>query len=247
VVSLLLGILGSIIAWAICAEIDGWGPTFSRRLLWWAVRKLPEDQRSRYEEEWSAHLESMPTSLSRLVLCLGLCRAAVWRRIEVDGMKTVSVTAEALVLRSLDIALAGAAIIFQIPLLLLIAVLLYVADPGPIILLQKRVGKGGRRFYYYKFRTMRLDARERLRERLAASPEAAILWETERRVENDPRFSRIGAIIRHMALDELPALFNVVSGSMSFVGPRPLSERQCEIYDEYYRSYSATRPGISGL
>ncbi|MCL8485493.1 sugar transferase [Bradyrhizobium denitrificans] len=98
-----------------------------------------------------------------------------------------------------------------------------------------------------KFRTMVPDAAERLQALLASDPAAAAEWAATRKLQNDPRVTAIGAILRKSSLDELPQLFNVLRGEMSIVGPRPVTEEELERYSTSVGAYLSCRPGITGL
>lgn len=138
-------------------------------------------------------------------------------------------------------------IILAIPMFI-IALLIKLESRGPIIFSQKRVGKGGKKFRCYKFRTMYEDAEERLKKLLAEDEFARREWETYYKLKNDPRVTRIGKFLRKTSLDELPQLFNVLKGEMSLVGPRPVTEEELKIYyKDYARYYLNVLPGITGL
>ena len=110
-----------------------------------------------------------------------------------------------------------------------------------------RVGKGGHGFDCYKFRTMCVDAEQRLERMLAENPESRRQWETFQKLSSDPRITPIGRFLRKTSLDELPQLFNVLLGDMSLVGPRPISEAELVRYGESAKHYLICRPGITGL
>lgn len=149
--------------------------------------------------------------------------------------------------RALDVVLSLAGIIFLFPLLLVIAILVFAFDPGPIFFAQKRIGFGGKRFRCYKFRTMATDAEARLQELLRTDPAAREEWEKDHKLRNDPRIIGIGGFLRKSSLDELPQLFNVLKGDMSIVGPRPIVDAEVVRYGRYFQHYCTVRPGITGL
>jgi lipopolysaccharide/colanic/teichoic acid biosynthesis glycosyltransferase len=125
----------------------------------------------------------------------------------------------------------------------LIALAIRLDSPGPVIFRQVRVGKGGRLFTMYKFRTMRVGA-EQEQERLRALNEASgpIF-----KIRNDPRVTRVGRILRRLSLDELPQLVNVLKGEMSLVGPRPPVPSEVEAYKPWQRQRLSAIPGMTGL
>lgn len=131
------------------------------------------------------------------------------------------------------------------PLMLVLAVLVRATSPGPALFRQTRVGKGGTEFTCLKFRTMVVDAEARLAAlaHLNEMPADSPLF----KISNDPRLTRIGAVLRRYSLDELPQLFNVVGGSMALVGPRPPLPAEVARYTEEMRRRLAVKPGLTGL
>jgi len=156
--------------------------------------------------------------------------------------------------RGIDLLLAIVGIVLLAPLLLTIAMLLKM-ERGPIFFTQLRVGKDGRRFRCFKFRTMRPDAEAQLSNLLATDPAARAEWKRHQKLANDPRITRLGAFLRTTSLDELPQLFNVVIDNMSMVGPRPIIAPEISGYENdraYFESadfdyYKSCKPGITGL
>ena len=132
--------------------------------------------------------------------------------------------------RAMDIVLSAAALCVLWPVLLLIALAIVVDDPGPVFYRQVRVGRGGRPFRIFKFRTMVVDADKK---GLSIT------------VGRDSRITRVGALLRKTKLDELAQLLNVLCGQMSFVGPRPEVPRYVELYTPYQRQVLLVRPGIT--
>ena len=136
------------------------------------------------------------------------------------------------------------------PLVLLIAVplcLMVMMEGGAPVYRHLRVGRGGRSFYCYKFRTMMVDADARLKDLLDSNHLAREEWSERFKLRNDPRVTRLGHFLRRTSLDELPQLWNVLSGDMSFIGPRPVICDELEKYGDDVAAYLACRPGISGL
>ncbi len=129
------------------------------------------------------------------------------------------------------------------PLLGLLAALIYLEDRGPVLFTQERIGRDGRPFKLVKFRSMAIDAEERLAELMAANEGAGPLF----KMKEDPRVTRIGAIIRKFSLDELPQLLNVVRGEMSLVGPRPPLPREVAEYEHDTHRRLLVKPGMTGL
>ena len=133
------------------------------------------------------------------------------------------------------------------PILLFIAIWIYKDSPGPVIFKHIRIGKDGKPFPCYKFRSMCVDAKEKLEELLANDPAAREEWERDFKLKNDPRITKSGAFLRKTSLDELPQIFNVLKGEMSLVGPRPIIQEELERYGEYVGDYLMVKPGITGM
>ena len=133
------------------------------------------------------------------------------------------------------------------PILLFIAIWIYKDSPGPVIFKHIRIGKDGKPFPCYKFRSMCVDAKDKLAELLANDPAAREEWERDFKLKNDPRITKSGAFLRKTSLDELPQIFNVLKGEMSLVGPRPIIQEELERYGEYVGDYLMVKPGITGM
>jgi lipopolysaccharide/colanic/teichoic acid biosynthesis glycosyltransferase len=149
--------------------------------------------------------------------------------------------------RLFDIAVALAALLFTAPLLLGIALLVKLQDGGPVVFAHTRVGRNGATFRCLKFRTMRIDAEQALRDLLAADPQARAEWAADQKLRRDPRITRFGGFLRKSSLDELMQIFNVLRGEMSIVGPRPIVPAEIARYGRAYFDYCSVRPGITGL
>lgn len=149
--------------------------------------------------------------------------------------------------RALDIVIALAALVFFLPVFILIAVAIKLMDPGPVFFRHRRVGLGGKTFGCWKFRSMVVDAEARLAAILASDPEAAREWAETQKLTDDPRVTALGNFLRRSSLDELPQLFNVLMGEMSIVGPRPIVENEAARYGQHFALYCLVRPGITGL
>jgi Undecaprenyl-phosphate galactose phosphotransferase WbaP len=133
------------------------------------------------------------------------------------------------------------------PFLLVLAVLIEFDSPGPSLYTQLRLGRGGKHFQCWKFRTMHVDAERLLTEHLESNGELRKEWEQNHKLRNDPRITRIGRLLRATSLDELPQLWNVVRGEMSLVGPRPIVDAEVPRYGNVYKMYRKVTPGITGL
>ena len=133
------------------------------------------------------------------------------------------------------------------PILLFIAIWIYKDSPGPIIFKHMRIGKNGKQFPCYKFRSMCVDAKEKLEELLKNDPQARAEWEKDFKLKHDPRITKSGAFLRKTSLDELPQLFNVLKGEMSLVGPRPIIKAEMVRYGDNINDYLMVKPGITGM
>ncbi|MFC5505711.1 sugar transferase [Bosea massiliensis] len=143
---------------------------------------------------------------------------------------------------------AGLVLLFLLaPLMLLIIVLIRAGDGGPAFYRQTRIGRGGRAFRCWKFRTMACNSDEALRQILASDPTAAREWAENQKLTHDPRVTPVGVFLRRSSLDELPQLFNIVVGDMSFVGPRPIVAAERERYGEAFSHCFSVPPGLTGL
>jgi exopolysaccharide biosynthesis polyprenyl glycosylphosphotransferase len=160
------------------------------------------------------------------------------------GVREVSLTGFNLALkRVVDVVLCVASLALALPLMLLIALAIRLDTPGPVLFVQKRVGRGGRFFEILKFRSMVEGA----------DAEQEVLRKTEEvdgrrfKLKDDPRVTRVGRFLRRISLDELPQLYNVLRGEMSVVGPRPALPDEVAEYQEWHRKRLEVVPGITGL
>ncbi|HEX8855429.1 MAG TPA: sugar transferase [Thermoleophilaceae bacterium] len=167
---------------------------------------------------------------------------------DVEGITVLGINPPALarssrmLKRGMDLAISSTALVFALVPMAVIAVAVRLTSPGPALFAQERVGRNGRTFRLYKFRTMSLDAEERTEELRALSSDPD--WVL---VDDDPRITRVGRVLRRTSLDELPQLWNVIKGDMSLVGPRPLmSVDHAQVSEWGLRRLDLT-PGITGL
>jgi lipopolysaccharide/colanic/teichoic acid biosynthesis glycosyltransferase len=147
--------------------------------------------------------------------------------------------------RALDIALVLLGLPLALPLTGLLALALWLEGGQPFYR-QERIGRGGRRFSIIKLRTMVRDADQMLHGLLERDPALRREWMETQKLKNDPRITRVGALLRKTSLDELPQLWNVLKGEMSLVGPRPMLPEQMPLYGDP-DPYLALRPGITGV
>lgn len=149
--------------------------------------------------------------------------------------------------RAFDLVFSSLCLILGLPLFFLIGLFIFLTSPGPIIYSHERIGRGGKPFRCYKFRTMYVDADQRLNDILALHPELSQEWERSFKLRQDPRVTSIGLYLRKTSLDELPQFWNVLKGELSVVGPRPVVQQEIK---KYYgvKAYKilSIRPGLTG-
>ncbi len=144
--------------------------------------------------------------------------------------------------RLIDIIGASLGLILASPIMLIVAILIKLEDPkGPIFFSQVRNGAYPTTFKMYKFRSMYIDAEERLQELMHLNEQSGPAF----KIKDDPRITKVGKFIRKMSLDELPQLFNVLKGDMSLVGPRPAIPREVEQYTAYQKQRLFVKPGLT--
>ncbi|MGD1809681.1 sugar transferase [Dapis sp. BLCC M126] len=185
------------------------------------------------------------------ILPVGLSIPTQVPKIEmISGIPTIHLSPPAIVgfdywiKRSFDLVSSGLFLLLAAPLLCFIAVLIYLDSPGPIFYKQTRMGLRGRHFKVWKFRTMVANADQLIKE-LEAKNETkdGVLF----KMKEDPRITKVGKFLRRYSIDELPQLINVVKGSMSLVGPRPLPLRDVECFKPHHFARQNVLPGITGL
>ncbi|HXX53795.1 MAG TPA: exopolysaccharide biosynthesis polyprenyl glycosylphosphotransferase, partial [Thermodesulfovibrionales bacterium] len=152
-----------------------------------------------------------------------------------------------LIKRIFDALLSVAMMPLLLPLIGIIGVLIRCETPGPAIYAHDRIGKNGKTFRCYKFRTMQRDAEEKLQELLDKDEGIRSEWEKKWKLKEDPRITKIGRFLRKTSLDELPQVFNVIRGEMSLVGPRPYLPREQESVESQIQVICSIKPGITGL
>lgn len=144
--------------------------------------------------------------------------------------------------RTQDIFFSALALLVLWPFLLLVAVVIYIDDPhGSPIFTQTRIGRDGREFKLYKFRSMYVDAEDRLSGLMGQNEMDGPAF----KIKDDPRITRVGHIIRRCSIDELPQLLNIIKGDMSIVGPRPALPREVEQYNDYQKQRLYVTPGLT--
>lgn len=148
-----------------------------------------------------------------------------------------------LIKRVMDIAGGLVGMLITLIFFPFVAIAIKADSPGPVLFSQVRIGRNGRRFKIYKFRSMYMDAEERKKELEKQNEMQGLMF----KMENDPRITRVGKFIRKTSIDELPQFYNVLKGDMSLVGTRPPTEDEFEKYNQYYRRRISMTPGLTGL
>ena len=149
--------------------------------------------------------------------------------------------------RALDIGIIILFCPILLPVFLLLILLVACTSKGPVFYGHKRVGKNGKEFKCWKFRSMVINSQEMLEQILATDPVRTAEWEAERKFKDDPRVTKVGQFLRKTSLDELPQLVNVLIGEMSLVGPRPVTEPELEKYGKSRDYVLSVLPGLTGL
>lgn len=187
----------------------------------------------------STKLSSIPTLSSKIV--------DRQERVEIHCTDRLDRIGSQVSKRLLDLSLIFVFSPILIAILLSCMLLVRLGSPGPIFYCQQRIGRGGKRIWAWKFRTMVQDADKVLERHLAQDPVLRDEWNRNHKLKRDPRISRGGRMLRKTSLDELPQLWNVVVNDMSLVGPRPIVEKEIEKYGDTYEMYLRVQPGLTGL
>ncbi len=149
--------------------------------------------------------------------------------------------------RIVDIVLSLIGCVFLMPIIIIIKLITVISgDLNPIIFSQSRIGKKGKEFKFYKFRSMIPNADQALYELLEKNPERKKEYELNKKLENDPRITKLGKFIRKTSIDELPQLINILKGDMSLIGNRPYLPREKKDMEKYYDDIIKTKPGLTG-
>lgn len=149
--------------------------------------------------------------------------------------------------RIIDIVLIVLSLPISLPILGLLSLIVLLSTPGPIFYSHRRIGRNGDFFSMWKFRTMCENSAEVLEYYLARHPQARSEWARTHKLRFDPRVTRVGRFLRRYSLDELPQLWNVMTGRMTLVGPRPIVAAEVEKYGDGFRFYRRVKPGLTGL
>jgi lipopolysaccharide/colanic/teichoic acid biosynthesis glycosyltransferase len=220
-------------------EFTDWLPWLAARLIDAAAHTMPSAARLRYAEEWLAELDAVPGKLSKLALAIRIfvrapATAKAVRRVpsaRIPAMKAV-----------FDRTVAALLLVVVAPLLLAVWLAIQVGDRGPVLVRQTRIGQHGRVFTVWKFRTLVPDVVDPRSAPVTHNEDTGINFE----VSQKPRITTVGFWLRRWSLDELPQLFNVVLGDMSFVGPPPLPVDAGQSSAPAQRM-PENKPGLTGL
>jgi Undecaprenyl-phosphate galactose phosphotransferase WbaP len=221
------------------------------RRVFWAIVVPPEGPSTAITNIITEHLSTIP-HIHILSELTGL--PDHWsRHQQLDGLAGIHLQQNLMLplpritKRLMDIVLTIVGGIVLLPLLFYIAVAVKMSSRGPVLYANERIGRDGRRFRMWKFRSMFTNGDALLEYYLDAHPEFREEWETTQKLRWDPRITRIGRFIRKTSLDELPQLWNVLRGDMSLVGPRPILLEEETKYGDYYALYTMVSPGITGM
>lgn len=218
--------------------------------IFWAVVVPPDGNPAAVSTQIADHLYTIPR-VHVITELTGL--PDQWNSQRLDGLAGIQLQQNLMlpfprmIKRLMDIVGALVGGILLLPLLFYIAVAVKLSSRGPVLYANDRIGRGGRRFKMWKFRSMFTDGDAVLQDYLDANPECREEYETTQKLRTDPRITRIGRFIRKTSLDELPQLWNVLIGDMSIVGPRPILLNEEAKYGEYYGLYTMVSPGITGM
>lgn len=235
--ALLLGAAGLV--WT---EINEWLPWLAKKIMRKAVLILSEELRERYSEEWAAVLDDVPGKILPFVTACGFWWTASRRRILTAVMRRSNDA----VFRVNDLGSAVAFFFFFGWLYACVAACVKLSSGGPAVYAIPSIGKDGRVFRLYRFRTMVNDSDAVLARHLRENEGARREWALHQRLENDPRFTRVGAFLRRYSLDELPIFINLLKGDVALVGPSLCTPRSIVHYGDDFEQYLSVPPGITG-
>lgn len=162
------------------------------------------------------------------------------------GSQPVNKSYETSIIRLFDILISVSALVVTFPVVFMLSIILFFLNGTPIIFEQKRLGKNGKKFKIFKFRTMRSDATDILKE----DPDLFKKYvknDYKIPANEDPRLVKLGSFLRKTSIDEIPQFFNVLKGDMSIVGPRPIVPEEIERYKGFEKLFLSVKPGITGL
>ncbi|TBA86287.1 sugar transferase [Rhizobium ruizarguesonis] len=218
VIIIVCGVLGSAFSKILADEFKAWRPNIVRRMIGIAASLLSDADRDRYHEEWSAYVEDVPGDLGKLFSASGF----VWAAARMSDRRLMALGTK----RAMDVSIAATSLLLLFPPMLATALAIKIESPGPVLFAHRRLGKGGKEIFVYKFRSTRLSSEDQ-----------------------SGQVTRIGKLIRRSNIDELPQLINILRGDMSLVGPRPFPAHIAndEAESEIMKARQKVRPGLTGL
>lgn len=218
----------------------------------WAVIADPDPMELSNQQDWRECAAGIP----HLLVEGDASSPSLWSDSRECGMRHATHHSEHIAMRwpcltkrAIDFSLIAVCTVGLLPLMAFLAACVKISSPdGPIFYGQRRIGRGGRMFTAWKFRSMAVNSDELLEQALASDPALQAEWDRDHKLKNDPRvIPLVGTLLRKTSLDELPQLWNVLRGEMSLVGPRPIVQAEVEKYDQSFLNYRLVRPGITGL
>ena len=240
VAAVIVGVVTKVLA----DDAKSFVPRLAQHLLRRASLRLGEEYAASFYEEWSAHLIEIPETSGKLWHAATIYIWGSYRIRQTLCPATEVPARQRILKRTLDLVFLVLTAPSTLTVVLLLAVLIALDGKSPFYS-QIRVGQHGRTFRTWKLRTMFHDCDERLNRYLEQDVDARLEWELNQRLKSDPRITKIGRFIRKTSLDELPMFWNVMNGTMSIVGPRPLLTEQHGLYKG--KAYDQLRPGLTGF
>ncbi len=236
-------------------EFDGflYRVGFHRANSWWFLpRTVPQ-----FGLDWNllmgqSELGSNELGFSPAADCIvpfGYAETAGWGRAQAahTARRPADLFQYRVLKRAMDLLLIAVAAPILLPILIVLSILVKLTSPGPIFFSHRRICQNGAFFSMWKFRTMCVNSSEVLEQYLEQHPEARAEWNQSHKLVNDPRVTRVGRVMRRLSLDELPQIWNVVTGRMTLVGPRPIVAAEVEKYGDCFHCYTCVKPGVTGL
>ncbi|HWE51213.1 MAG TPA: undecaprenyl-phosphate galactose phosphotransferase WbaP [Bryobacteraceae bacterium] len=179
--------------------------------------------------------------------CLWVNPKNVGGLLGLEVYQQVFVPSRQILKRSIDLLLTAVIGIFALPIMLAAAIAIKFDSPGPVFFSHRRIGRGGKEFRAWKFRSMIINAETVLEDYLDKNPAAREEWDASQKLKDDPRVTRLGRFLRKSSIDELPQLWNVLRGEMSLVGPRPIVQAEIARYGIDFEKYKWVQGGLTGL
>jgi exopolysaccharide production protein ExoY len=238
--TVILAIATSALGRLTADEFKAFRPKIVEWLVTRAVNKMPIEMQDRYAEEWRSVLEDVPGDISKIWASIGFNLVA-------GRLSSSFASWELGAKRVIDVLVVGSSLCIIGPPMILVGLLIWAADGHPPVFRHTRLGQYGRSFGCLKFRSMVPDGQAVLAAHLAANPRARAEWAATHRLNDDPRITAIGQVLRKTSIDELPQLWNVLRGEMSLIGPRPIVPSEVARYGKAFDTCFSVKPGVTGL